>query len=115
LTNNGSVVFTPASDYHSQASFEYTISDSNVGTDSTSVSVTINPINDPPVANNDAATTEAGTPVKIDVIANHTDADNDFPLSLVNVSTPSYGSAQISGNRVIYTPSANFNGQDSFT
>jgi hypothetical protein len=43
-----------------------------------------------------------------------TDGDNDA-LTYSIVSQPSNGSAQLSGSSVTYTPSADFNGSDSFT
>jgi hypothetical protein len=70
--------------------------------------------NNPPVALDDFAITNAGAPVVIDVLANDSDPDHDS-LSLTNVSDPAHGSAQINGSTILYTPDAGFAGDDSFT
>ena len=56
--------------------FFYTVSDGDA-TDTAEVSVTIDPINDAPVANNDAASTAEDTAVDFDVLANDKDVEND--------------------------------------
>jgi Ca2+-binding RTX toxin-like protein len=46
---NGMIVFTPRANYNGVASFDYTISDGQGGTDTATVTVTIEPRNDAPV------------------------------------------------------------------
>ena len=58
LTAGGSLVFTPNANYNGPASFDYTISDGQGGTASATVSGTVTPVNDAPVAVNDS---NAGT------------------------------------------------------
>jgi hypothetical protein len=73
------------------------------------------PGNNPPVAAPDTATTTAGTPVKIFVLANDSDPDNN-PLTITAVSTPGNGTATINPDKTItYTPATGFSGSDSFT
>jgi hypothetical protein len=50
----------------------------------------------------------------LDVLGNDTVSDNGT-LSLIGVTTPGHGTAQISDNKIIYTPAANFFGQDNFS
>ncbi len=74
-------------------------------------------INDPPVANNDSATTSEDTPVDIDVTANDTDADGTIdPTTVLITLSPSNGSTTVNPSKgvVTYTPNANFTGSDSF-
>ena len=72
-------------------------------------------INNPPVAIDDADTTNEDTAVTINVLANDTDVDGDS-LIVDSVTQPANGSALIINNSVItYTPAGNFNGVDSFT
>ena len=47
LDERGNVIFTPAADFNGDASFEYTVSDGNGGSDSATVAVTILPGTDP--------------------------------------------------------------------
>jgi arylsulfatase A-like enzyme len=67
------------------------------------------PIN--PEANDDNATTTAGTPVTIAVLTNDIDA---APLSVVSNTAPQAGNAVLVNNQFIYTPNANFLGDDQF-
>ncbi len=60
---------------------------------------------------NDTATTTAGSPVSINVLANDTGTE----LSITQASPPANGSAVISGGAITYTPSAGFAGTDSFS
>jgi hypothetical protein len=61
-----------------------------------------------PIANPDSASTRAGVPVIISVLANDTDPDGDLPLSVVGLSQPDSGKGSVStdGIRVTYTPPA---------
>jgi hypothetical protein len=69
--------------------------------------------NRPPVARDDTATTAFATPVTIDVLANDSDPDGD-PLTIQSVTTPTLGTATISGNAIVYTPAAGVVGTDTF-
>ena len=64
--------------------------------------------NQKPIANPDSASTRAGVPVTISVLANDTDPDGDLPLSVVSLSQPDSGKGSVStdGVRVTYTPPA---------
>jgi hypothetical protein len=70
--------------------------------------------NQPPVAQDDVATTPFATPVVIDVLANDSDPDGD-PLTVESVTTPANGTATINGDQTVtYTPNSGFSGTDSF-
>jgi len=112
--SDNTVTYTPDSNYHGDDSFTYTISDSKGATSSATVSLTINAVNDAPVAKDDSATTQENEKVVIDVLANDSDVDNDS-LSIVSTSNPSHGSVKISSNKIEYTPDDGFSGDDSFT
>ena len=109
------ITYTPAPRFTGTDTFTYTISDGRGGTATATVTVTVTqPPDQPPIAVNDTATTFTGTPVTIDVIANDSDPDGD-PLTVQSVTAPQFGTAQISNNEVIYTPTvAGFVGTDTF-
>jgi subtilisin-like proprotein convertase family protein len=68
-----------------------------------------------PVATNDSATTTAGTPVVINVLANDTDA-NGNALIVVDLTQPASGSVALNANQTVtYTPAAGFTGAATFT
>ena len=112
---DGTVTYTPDADFNGSDSFTYDISDGNGGTDTATVSVTVDPVNDAPVAADDSDTTNEDTAVIIDLLANDTDVDGDT-LTITGVGTASNGTVVDNGDgTVTYTPDADFNGSDSFT
>ncbi len=80
--------------------------------------ITVNAVNDPPVAVNDSATTAEDTAVTIDVLANDTSLidGNWVPGSVTVQSGPSQGSTSVNSatGAVTYTPAADKNGADGF-
>lgn len=71
-------------------------------------------IAEPPVANDDSATTQAGTAVTIDVLGNDSDPAG-LKISVDSVTTPAHGSvANNNGASVTYTPAAGYTGTDRF-
>lgn len=71
--------------------------------------------NEPPVANDDAATTQQDTPVTVAVLANDTDPDGDT-LMVGTVSDPANGSVIDNPDGTItYSPDDGFTGTDTFT
>ena len=111
---SGTVRFVPAANFNGAASFTYTVSDGHGGSSTATVSVTVLPVNDPPVANADTASTAEDTAVTINVTANDTDVENDA-LTVTAVTNVQNGTASISANRVVFTPAADFHGTGSFT
>ncbi|MBC6481236.1 MAG: tandem-95 repeat protein [Hormoscilla sp. GM7CHS1pb] len=108
------VIYTPpAVDPLVTDSFTYTLSDGEL-TDTATVTVTVEPDNQPPIAQDDAATTTEGIAVTIPVLDNDSDPDND-PLEITVFTDPANGTTIIDGDRILYTPDAGFNGTDDFT
>jgi surface adhesion protein len=73
------------------------------------ITVTVIPVNDAPVANNDSTDTLEGAPVVIDVLANDTDVDGDNLT--ITTATATNGTVAINAdNTLTFTPAANFSG-----
>jgi hypothetical protein len=53
LNTDGTFTYTPDANFNGSDSFEYTLDDGNGGTDTAIVTLTVNPVNDAPVALND--------------------------------------------------------------
>ncbi len=106
--------YSPASNWSGTDTFTYTISDGHGGTDTATVTVTVTHVNHPPVANDDAATTDEDVPVTVDVVANDSDPDGDA-LTMTAVTQGAHGSVAIAGNQAKYTPAAGWSGTDTFT
>jgi hypothetical protein len=118
LGNNGDGTFTytPDLNFNGTDSFEYQICDTDGLCDTATVTITVTPVNDPPIAHDDYAFTSEDVPVTIDVAGNDFDVDDNLdPPSAVAISDPSYGTLTNNGDGTFtYTPNANFYGVDSF-
>ena len=115
LNEDGSFSYTPDENYYGTDSFTYKAYDGSAYSNVATVHITILPVNDPPVANDDYAITDEDTPVVIDVLANDSDAEDGFPELNDIISQPSHGIATINTNGTItYEPNENYYGSDSF-
>ncbi|MCG3204488.1 MAG: hypothetical protein KCHDKBKB_01203 [Elusimicrobia bacterium] len=113
LVSGNSVTYTPAAGYNGSDSFTYKVNDGTVDSNVATVSITVNPVNDAPVASNVSETTSEDTAKIVTLIASDSDGDT---LTYSIVLTPSHGTlSAVSGNQVTYTPAAGYNGSDSFT
>ena len=115
---SGNPVYTPSANFHGSDSFTYTISDGHGGSDTATVTVTVNSVNDAPLANDDSALTTKDTPLTLhlsDIVTpNDTDIDGDS-LVISGVSNSTHGTAVLNGNgSVTFTPEASFHGLATF-
>jgi len=111
---DGTVHFVPVPNVAGDAYFEYAVSDGQGGADSARVFVSLTPVNDPPVAVNDSASTAAGAPVTVNVLVNDTDVEGSG-LSVASASDPPHGVVTTNANGTItYTPDPGYSGADAF-
>jgi len=115
LNSDGSFTYTPSADYWGSDSFTYKFTSGGVESTLAAVDLTVNPVNDAPVAAYDSATTAYNTPIAVNALANDTDADNDgLSVGAITVA-PSNGSAAVNpDNTITYTPNTGFSGTDRF-
>jgi streptogramin lyase len=104
-------VYKPDANYFGSDSFTYTAEDGTVKSDPAIVTVTVESVNDPPVANPQTVRTPEDTPLKI--ILTGIDIEKD-PLSFRITVEPSKGILEGTPPEVTYKPNENFNGKDSF-
>ncbi|MBE3136023.1 MAG: tandem-95 repeat protein [Thermoplasmata archaeon] len=115
LNSNGGFTYTPAENYVGVDTFTYKAYDGTVYSNIATVTITVNPVNQPPVANDDTATVPMdSTNNKIDVLANDVDPDED-PLTITGVSGAVHGTTTTDGSFVYYSPTPGYSGSDSFT
>ncbi|PLX81262.1 MAG: hypothetical protein C0616_05195 [Desulfuromonas sp.] len=69
LDSDGTFTYDPAANYNGTDTFAYQISDGNGGTDTATVTITVSPQNDDPVAQDDAYTTSEDTQLAVNLIA----------------------------------------------
>ncbi|HLB80297.1 MAG TPA: tandem-95 repeat protein, partial [Dongiaceae bacterium] len=119
LNADGSFVYTPNANFKGADGFTYSVSDGKGGSVTAQVALTVNPVNDAPVAVADAYAVNEDTALSVGaalgVLANDRDADGD-PLSAALVGGPANGTVTLNANgSFVYTPNANFKGADGFT
>ena len=119
LNADGSFTYTPNADFNGTDSFVYTASDGTASTGDITVTITVNAVNDAPVAADDAYTVDEDATLTIDaaggLLANDTDVDGDA-LTAALVTGPANGTLTLNADGSFsYTPNADFNGTDTFT
>ena len=115
LTLNGTapdVTYTPDADYNGADSFTFLANDGKTDSNKATVTITVNSVNDQPVADNQSVITTQNTSVNITLTAS--DVDDDL-LTYSIVSGPFNGTLNGTAPDVTYTPDADYNGADSFT
>jgi VCBS repeat-containing protein len=115
LNANGSFTYTPDSGFRGTDSFSYVVNDGTIDSAPATVTITVNTA---PVAQNDAYNATAGVPLTIaapGVLSNDTDANNDS-LTAVLVDQATNGNVVLAPDgSFVYTPNADFTGEDTFT
>ncbi|NEU06746.1 tandem-95 repeat protein, partial [Flavihumibacter sp. R14] len=110
---DGSFTYTPNANFNGTDSFTYKVSDGSLESNTATVTITVTPVNDAPVALNDAYTTTEETPVSVPlpgVMTNDSDIDGDA-ITAIKVTDPANGTLVFNADgSFTYTPNANFNG-----
>ncbi|MBU2634997.1 S8 family serine peptidase [Patescibacteria group bacterium] len=107
-----SVTYTPNPNYNGPDSFTFKANDGKVDSNIAMVSITVNSVNDPPLANNQSVTTTQDIPVSITLIAIDVDGDT---LTYSLVTLPTNGILSGIAPILTYTPNPGYTGSDSFT
>jgi hypothetical protein len=109
--------YTPAANYNGPDTFTFQADDGHGGTNSATVSITVTPVNDAPVANDDTFTVALDGVVtpSAGVLVNDRDMDGDS-LAAVLATGASHGQVTLRPDGTFtYTPAAGFSGIDTFT
>jgi VCBS repeat-containing protein len=121
-TAGQAIQFTPEANYNGEASFEYTVSDGQGGTDTATVSLAVDAVNDISIVGKvDLGAIKEDSGIKFsakELLVNSTDADGDT-LHVIDISVDEkYGSVEFSTDRegnietVKFTPAENYHGDD---
>ena len=116
---DGTVTYTHSGNESTSDTFRYTVKGTNgVVSNEATVSITITPVNDAPVANNDTASVVEGGSVNIPVLSNDSDIEGNIDLtSVVIVSQPANGTVGVNTQTgvVNYVHNGGPSTSDSFT
>jgi len=114
ISGASTVIYSPNANYCGTDSFTYTVVDSfgplesNISTGT----ITVNCVNDTPVASDDSYTLTEDTLQTLPVLVNDSDVDNATgSLTITGLTQPATGATlSISGTNIIATPSVNYCG-----
>ena len=116
---NNTIIYTPNQNFNGKDSITYTIEDKNKTIAKATIDITINPINDAPIAKDDNITTEQAKAITINPLSNDSDVDiktNQDKLTITKVKTSNSAKAVIKNNtQILYIPNRVFFGKDSIT
>ena len=110
--------YTPDANYHGGDSFTFKVNDGTFDSNIATVTITVNPVNDPPTPGDDAATVnENSGPNEIDVLHNDSSLpDGGEALSVQSVTQGAHGPSRFRAvGQLTYDPVNGYSGPDSFT
>lgn len=108
----GAFTYTPNANYHGSDSFTFKLNDGTSDSNTATVSITVNSVNDLPVADNSVVNVVEDTVKNFTLTAQ--DADGET-LTYTIITQPSSGTLTGTAPNLVYTPNPQFNGMDVFT
>jgi large repetitive protein len=114
---NGTIAYTPNANWNGTDTFTYWIHDGFGGLSSATVTVTVDPVNDAPVASNATVLTQRDEAVEIDLRGFVTDIETPAENLTFAVSNAVNGTVQLlaDGHTARFTPATGYNGAASFS
>ncbi len=110
---NGSFTYTPNANTNGMDSFTFKVHDGLTDSNTATVSITVNPLSDPPIADPKMVSTNEDTPVTDQLTGMDPDG---MPVTFEKLTNPANGTVTVNSNgQFTYTPNTNYHGTDSFT
>ena len=106
------LTYVPDANYNGPDAFTFRANDAEFASNIATVSITVTPVNDPPVAANLELTTAEDTALPVNLSGSDLEGD---PLVYTVVDAPSHGQLGGTGATPIYTPALNYSGDDHFS
>jgi cellulose biosynthesis protein BcsQ len=111
------LIYTPALNYNGPDSLAFIVNDGKMDSNTATVSITVKPVNDPPVANQQSATTKVDKSVSITLTGSDIDSQD---LKFYIRTEPKHGKLSLVQNfvtngKLVYSPEPGFTGTDIFT
>ncbi len=114
INADGTFTYTPNANFNGADTFYYKLCDVDIDCDTAMVVITINPVNDIPVANDDTYSVNEDT-ILTDSVSTNDVISPDAPNVYSLVSIPNHGIISFTSTGTFtYTPDTNFNGLDTF-
>ncbi|MDB5858372.1 MAG: hypothetical protein JWQ76_2061, partial [Ramlibacter sp.] len=115
LNANGSFSYTPGADYFGGDSFTVRVSDGQLMSRIATVSFTVTPVNDAPIAHGDSVVIAEDSVLTGNVLDTASDVDS-AALTAELLSGPQHGTLALNANGTFsYTPNLDYHGSDSFS
>src|SRR5262249_4885519 len=105
------LTYTPAANYNGSDRFVFKANDGHVDSDAAEVSITVETVNDPPVAQGQDLTTAEDTALNLALTGSDVDGDS---LGYVITAQPTHGTLSGTAPNLTYTPAHDFAGADQF-
>ena len=99
------VTYLPNGDFNGPDSFTFVANDGTSISNPGTISITVNPVNDPPTADDDSVSTVEDTPLGITLTGNDVDGD-EITFSVVDI--PASGTLSGTEPNLVYTPGSRF-------
>ena len=106
------LVYTPNENFTGTDAFTFFTNDGGANSDPATVSIIITPVNDAPTADPQSISVDEDSSISFALTGS--DVENDA-LSFALLDLPQHGAITLDGSTVTYTPSENYNGEDSLT
>lgn len=114
--SGSTLTFTPNKDWNGSTSLTYRATDSNGSVSNTStVSITVNPVNDPPVAQAKSMSMLEDSSGSVTLTATDIDSPTPTTFQIVTAPNSSHGTATLTGSQLTFTPKPDWNGSTSLT
>ena len=117
---DGSFDYTPEANFNGEDAFTYLARDLSAGSEAVTVSITVNAVNDAPVAKAEEYATAEDNPLTVTasdgVLKNDEDVEDKPSLSARLLGPPTHGTLTLNADgSFAYTPDGDYYGSDSFT
>jgi len=111
------LTYTPESNYCGPDSLSFMVNDGTADSNTVTITLSVEAVNDPPVAHHQSAMTRMDRSVFISLTGSDVDSDE---LKYIITTQPEHGSLSFGSDfdtsgKLTYTPNASFTGKDSFT
>ena len=114
MSCTAAVTYTPNQNYNGSDSFTFKVNDGELDSNEATVTLTVYPVNDAPMANAQSVSTDDFTPLAITLTGSDVETGS-ASLTFAIIDAPMNGTLSGTPPNVTYTPNFNYKRPDSFT